>query len=108
MFLKTKTFSKINFHDRENKLLKKKYAWNIDKKRFYTSLEELQITESPKKLKTLKQKYKIGGNKKKHSRKKYNKKMMVYNEDFIPDVMGLQNTGVICYLNSMIDRKSVV
>lgn len=27
--------------------------------------------------------------------------MMVYNEDFIPDVMGLHNTGVICYLNSM-------
>jgi ubiquitin C-terminal hydrolase len=27
--------------------------------------------------------------------------MMVYNDDFIPDVMGLQNTGVICYLNSM-------
>lgn len=26
---------------------------------------------------------------------------MVYDDDYIPDVMGLHNTGVICYLNSM-------
>ena len=50
------------------RLINKKYPWNVDKKRFYITVDELSITENKNKPKTLKQKY---GLKSKQGGKRY-------------------------------------
>lgn len=57
------------------KLLKDKYSWSVRRKpRFYITLNELQEKNVKKRAKSIKQKYKLGGGKKKtkFTRKKYN------------------------------------
>jgi hypothetical protein len=53
------------------RLINKKYPWNVDKKRFYITVDELLINENKNKPKTLKQKY---GLKSKQGGKRYTRK----------------------------------